>query len=92
MSVLEMNQSLITNKGGAQLLSNASTKTDDVQTLRMIAGAIANLCGNGKLEMIIFRYIGKFRVSLGLFFHFPSLTYFLIFGIICSVSLLPSFS
>lgn len=44
-----MNQGLITNKGGAKLLASAASKTDDPQTLRMIAGAIANLCGNGKL-------------------------------------------
>jgi kinesin family protein 5 len=35
------------NKGGARLLANVASKTDDPQTLRMVAGAIANLCGNG---------------------------------------------
>lgn len=34
-------------KGGARLLANIASKTEDPQTLRMIAGAIANLCGNG---------------------------------------------
>lgn len=43
-----MNQGLITNKGGAKLLATAASRTDDPQTLRMVAGAIANLCGNGK--------------------------------------------
>lgn len=46
-----MNQGLITSKGGAQLLANIASKTDDPQTLRMVAGAIANLCGNGKIEV-----------------------------------------
>lgn len=44
-----MNQALISSKGGARLLSNTAVRTDDPQTLRMVAGAIANLCGNGKL-------------------------------------------
>lgn len=37
------------SKGGAHLLANIASKTDDAQTLRMVAGAIANLCGNRKL-------------------------------------------
>lgn len=41
------NQALIMNKGGARLLANIASKTDDPQTMRMVAGAIANLCGNG---------------------------------------------
>lgn len=48
-----MNQSLITNKRGAKLLANAASKTDDPQTHRMVAGAIANLCGNGKFSFKI---------------------------------------
>lgn len=43
-----MNQGLIMSKGGARLLSNIAFRTDDPQTLRMVAGALANLCGNGK--------------------------------------------
>lgn len=43
-----MNQGLIMSKGGAQLLAKTSSKTTDPQTLRMVAGALANLCGNGK--------------------------------------------
>lgn len=46
----EMNQGLISSKGGVQLLANTVVKTEDAQTLRMVAGAIANLCGNGKLR------------------------------------------
>lgn len=42
-----MNQGLIINKGGAQLLAKTASKTNDPQTLRMVAGALANLCGNG---------------------------------------------
>lgn len=44
----ELNQALIMGKGGAALLAHTASKTDDPQTLRMVAGAIANLCGNGK--------------------------------------------
>lgn len=47
-----MNQGLIMSKGGAQLLAKTASKTDDPQTLRMVAGALANLCGNGKLKII----------------------------------------
>jgi hypothetical protein len=44
----ELNQGLIMSKGGGQLLAKTAFKTDDPQTLRMVAGALANLCGNGK--------------------------------------------
>ncbi|CAN6829466.1 unnamed protein product, partial [Brassica oleracea var. botrytis] len=46
---LEMNKShdLIMTTGGAQLLAKMVSKTDDPQTLRMVAGALDNLCGNG---------------------------------------------
>ena len=49
----EMNQALIMDKGGALLLAKTASKTEDPQTLRMVAGALANLCGNGEL-MVIF--------------------------------------
>lgn len=48
----EMNQGLIMSRGGGQLLAKTASKTDDPQTLRMVAGALANLCGNGKSKMI----------------------------------------
>lgn len=48
----EMNQGLIMSRGGGQLLAKIASKTDDPQTLRMVAGALANLCGNGKSKMI----------------------------------------
>ena len=35
-------------EGGVALLSATATNAEDPQTLRMIAGAVANLCGNGK--------------------------------------------
>lgn len=35
-------------QGGISLLSMTAAKAEDPQTLRMVAGAIANLCGNGK--------------------------------------------
>lgn len=34
-------------QGGIALLSDAAVDAEDPQTLRMVAGAIANLCGNG---------------------------------------------
>lgn len=45
----ETNQELIMAQGGVGLLSMTAAKAEDPQTLRMVAGAIANLCGNGKL-------------------------------------------
>lgn len=36
-------------QGGISLLSITAADADDPQTLRMVAGAIANLCGNGML-------------------------------------------
>lgn len=44
----ETNQELIMAQGGISLLSVTATNAEDPQTLRMVAGAIANLCGNGK--------------------------------------------
>lgn len=40
------------SKGGARLLANIASQTDDPQTLRMVAGAIANLCGNGMKHVL----------------------------------------
>lgn len=34
-------------QGGISLLSMTAADAEDPQTLRMVAGAIANLCGNG---------------------------------------------
>lgn len=45
----ETNQELIMAQGGIRLLSMTSANAEDPQTLRMVAGAIANLCGNGKV-------------------------------------------
>lgn len=50
----EKNQDLIMDKGGAKLLAKMVTKTDDPQTLRMVAGAFANLCGNGEQQIYNF--------------------------------------
>lgn len=44
----ETNQELIMNQGGISLLSMTAANGEDPQTLRMVAGAIANLCGNGE--------------------------------------------
>lgn len=46
----ETNQELIMTQGGISLLSMTAANGEDPQTLRMVAGAIANLCGNGKLS------------------------------------------
>lgn len=43
----ELNQELIMLQGGISLLSITAADAEDPQTLRMVAGAIANLCGNG---------------------------------------------
>lgn len=45
--VTEANQEFIMAQGGISLLSITAADADDPQTLRMVAGAIANLCGNG---------------------------------------------
>ena len=44
----ETNQELIMSQGGISLLAVTAVNAEDPQTLRMVAGAIANLCGNGK--------------------------------------------
>lgn len=41
------------SKGGARLLAKIASKTTDLQTLRMVAGALANLCGNGKSLVLL---------------------------------------
>lgn len=46
--VTEVSQQLIVDQGGISLLSLTAADAEDPQTLRMVAGAIANLCGNGK--------------------------------------------
>lgn len=47
--ISETNQELIMVLGGIGLLSVTAANAEDPQTLRMVAGAIANLCGNGKI-------------------------------------------
>jgi kinesin family protein 5 len=54
LDIAGSNQGVIMNKGGARLLANVASKTDDPQTLRMVAGAIANLCGNGTASLLSF--------------------------------------
>lgn len=46
----EINQILIVSRGGARILADTASRIDDPQTLRMVAGAIANLCGTGKVK------------------------------------------
>jgi kinesin family protein 5 len=57
-----MNQGLIMDKGGALLLAKTASKTDDPQTLRMVAGALANLCGNGELMVILQHLVEKYSL------------------------------
>lgn len=45
----ESNQELIMAHSGISLLAMTAAEAEDPQTLRMVAGAIANLCGNGML-------------------------------------------
>lgn len=52
--VAEANQELIMAQGGISLLATTAADADDAQTLRMVAGAIANLCGNGILHSLLF--------------------------------------
>jgi kinesin family member 5 len=40
-------------QGGVSLLSMTASDAEDPQTLRMVAGAIANLCGNGKTSKFL---------------------------------------
>ena len=54
LSVLaEANQELIMAQGGIGLLATTAADAEDPQTLRMVAGAIANLCGNGILNALL---------------------------------------
>lgn len=72
------NQGLIMNKGGARLLANVASKTDDPQTLRMVAGAIANLCGNGTASCLYCYPVCFQQHSVYLKFSFePGISFFL---------------
>lgn len=51
--IVEANQELIMAQGGISLLSMTAADAEDPQTLRMVAGAIANLCGNGMLNLFL---------------------------------------
>ncbi len=43
-------------QGGIGLLARTADDAEDPQTLRMVAGAIANLCGNGNLGSLNKRF------------------------------------
>lgn len=62
--IAEANQELIMVQGGISLLSMTAADAEDPQTLRMVAGAIANLCGNG----ILFSLPSIFSVILSYVF------------------------
>ena len=51
-SSAETNQELIMVQGGIGLLAKTANEAEDPQTLRMVAGAIANLCGNGMQQSL----------------------------------------
>lgn len=55
----EANQELIMEQGGISLLSLTAADAEDPQTLRMVAGAIANLCGNGMMQISIYAYFSS---------------------------------
>jgi hypothetical protein len=59
----EANQELIMVQGGISLLSMTAADAEDPQTLRMVAGAIANLCGNGILLVLLCHDIVSFIVT-----------------------------
>ncbi|MED6181803.1 hypothetical protein PIB30_022689 [Stylosanthes scabra] len=59
------NQELIMAEGGVTLLSMAASDAEEPQTLRMVAGAIANLCGNDKILMKL-RSQGGIKALLGI--------------------------
>nr|KJB37576.1 hypothetical protein B456_006G211400 [Gossypium raimondii] len=61
----ETNQELIMSEGGIRLLSITAANAEDPQTLRMVAGAIANLCGNDKLQNKL-RGEGGIKALLGM--------------------------
>ncbi|KAG6403256.1 hypothetical protein SASPL_135473 [Salvia splendens] len=61
----EANQEVIMAQGGICLLAMTATDAEDPQTLRMVAGAIANLCGNDKLQMRL-RSEGGIKALLGM--------------------------
>jgi len=51
-------------EGGITLLSMAASDAEDPQTLRMVAGAIANLCGNGTTPSFLAIHVGIFLCFL----------------------------
>lgn len=54
MVYAEANQELIMAQDGISLLAMTAADAEDPQTLRMVAGAIANLCGNGSASYLNF--------------------------------------
>jgi hypothetical protein len=55
----ETNQELIMAQGGIGLLARTADDAEDPQTLRMVAGAIANLCGNGTSILDYFKFCSR---------------------------------
>lgn len=46
-------------EGGITLLSMTASDAEEPQTLRMVAGAIANLCGNGTFTCFLVIHVAK---------------------------------
>lgn len=51
-------------QGGIGLLSATAANAEDPQTLRMVAGAIANLCGNGNFLSIMSLFLFDLYIAL----------------------------
>lgn len=59
-------------QGGVSLLSKTAASAEDPQTLRMVAGAVANLCGNGMQHVIYYCLSPKcYTISLPLSRNIP---------------------
>lgn len=47
-------------EGGITLLSMAASDAEEPQTLRMVAGAVANLCGNGTFTCFLLIHVAEY--------------------------------
>ncbi|KAB2614517.1 Kinesin-II 85 kDa subunit [Pyrus ussuriensis x Pyrus communis] len=61
----EANQEIIMQEGGISLLAMTTTEANEAQTLRMVTGAIATLCGDDKLQRKL-RSEGGIKALLGI--------------------------
>lgn len=61
------------DQGGIGLLSSTAANAEDPQTLRMVAGAIANLCGNGIFDSFILFHFIKIKNSKTIYWLNPEI-------------------